>query len=217
MENEASALSASEGELFGAILDLQPGETVIAVLRRSMASYFLSHLMGAVAFWVIIVVAQAILFLGFGAFLDPWVRGIVEAVFFYVIVAWGIGFTMMLVVGKPFVQGHYYFITSKKLLIFRRFVRVLVREIEFKRITDLVLRQSLWGRVANFGTLFPVTAGVEFNLYGMQVFTIEGVRDVFEVRKLILAQVKRVHDEIRQAYKSKVPVHGQGDEAGPRV
>ncbi len=84
MENGTSSLSAREKEMFGAILDLDPGDTVITIVRRSMASFYLSHLMGGVVFWVILSIVHAVLFTGFGAFIDPAVQGILGAVFFYV-------------------------------------------------------------------------------------------------------------------------------------
>lgn len=61
MENGTSSLSAREKEMFGAILDLDPGDTVITIVRRSMASFYLSHLMGGVVFWVILSIVHAVL------------------------------------------------------------------------------------------------------------------------------------------------------------
>ncbi|UYP48406.1 hypothetical protein NEF87_004691 [Candidatus Lokiarchaeum ossiferum] len=177
------------------IVDLEEDEQVFKTIQRTNHSYFIPKIAHNSILWIIILVIQIVLGLTFPTIKS--VMGTIVLIFFYV---WLGIFLISMLVGKWFVQGHMYVITNKRIIMQRKFLGILFREIEYKRITDLVLRQSLWGRIFNFGVLLPVTAGVEMGATKFGMFSIEGIMDVFKVRNIVLDQIRINQDQMRQKY-----------------
>ena len=101
MERETYELTGREREQFADLLDLQPGEKLVSVLRRTMPSYYFPVVVLAVLFWIIMAIVQAILLTELRVLIDPGILAIVEAIIGYVILAWVIGFAIVLAAGKP--------------------------------------------------------------------------------------------------------------------
>ena len=55
-------------------------------------------------------------------------------------------------------RSHNYYVTSKRIIMEKRFITVNVRELPISKINDVVVDVSLLGRLFNFGTVIPLTA-----------------------------------------------------------
>ena len=89
--------------------------------------------------------------------------------FFYLVdITLGIFFTVLIVmigflgyvVGYLYVNGHYYVITNERIIFFRKFITVIMRDVGRERITDLLVIQGLLGRLLGYGDIQVATAGM---------------------------------------------------------
>ncbi len=55
-------------------------------------------------------------------------------------------------------RGHHYYITSKRIVMEKRFLTVKVRELPISKINDVVLEIPFLGRIFGFGNVIPLTA-----------------------------------------------------------
>ncbi|MHC1591951.1 MAG: PH domain-containing protein [Candidatus Helarchaeales archaeon] len=60
-----------------------------------------------------------------------------------------------------YVKSHLYIVTEKRLIVFRKFFIINIRETRLEKITDLKVKQDLWGRILNFGDIDPITPGLQ--------------------------------------------------------
>ena len=179
---------------------LNANETVLTVLQRHTKSYYAPRLFrGAIFIAIYLILRYFILYNEIQS------STIFTTIVNWIMIIWGIYFGIVLLVGQGFVHGHLYIITSKRIILIRKFLGIMFREIEYKRITDLVLQQSMWGRVFNFGNLMPVTAGIEMNALKMGMYSIEGIPDVFEIRNLVITQIQYIQAQLLEEYKKMEP------------
>ncbi len=180
---------------------LNDNETVLTVLQRNTKSYYAPRLFrGSIFVALYMILRYWILYDEIRS--SPVFTGIFD----WVLILWGVFFGISLLVGRGFVHGHIYIITSKRIVLIRKFLGIMFREIEYKRITDLVLQQSMWGRVFNFGNLMPVTAGIEMNALKMGMYSIEGIPDVFAIRNLVITQIQYIQAQLLEEYKKIDPL-----------
>jgi len=185
--------------------ELQPGEEIIKILKRTLKSYFIPKIIHYCYFGIFILIYYLVLIKWLNSYLSENfiisnVFNPIFIVFYIFIILFLIIAIIQMIIGYWFVRGHTYIITTDRIIMIRKFISISYREIDFKRITDLILYQSLWGRIFNFGILMPVTAGVEMGMAKMGNFSIEGVIDVFKVRHLIMNLIKKFQDKLRQKY-----------------
>ncbi len=55
-------------------------------------------------------------------------------------------------------RGHRYYVTSRRLVMEKRFLTVRKRELPISKINDVIVEIPLLGRIFNFGTVIPLTA-----------------------------------------------------------
>ncbi|MHA1339401.1 MAG: PH domain-containing protein [Promethearchaeota archaeon] len=193
---------------FSEYFELQPEEKIIIVLKRTQKSYFLPKLIHYAYFWTFILLYYLIAVVTIGSYIKSLENEyftdtsiiMINVLFYTFIVSWIIVASIQMIIGYWFVRGHTYVITTDRIIMIRKFLAITYREIDYKRITDIVLHQSLWGRIWNFGVLMPVTAGIEIGMTRMGTFSIEGVKDVFYIRKIIMDQIKIFQDKLRKKY-----------------
>ncbi|MHA1519788.1 MAG: PH domain-containing protein [Promethearchaeota archaeon] len=175
---------------------LNDDEEVLQVLRRKTKSYYAPRLFRNTIFALIYMVFRCIILYD-----EIGSSPVFTAIMNWILILWGTFLAISMLVGKGFVHGHKYIITSKRIVLIRKFLGILFREIEYKRITDLVLQQSMWGRVFNFGNLMPVTAGIEMNALKMGSYSIEGINDVFAIRNLVIERIQKIQAQLLKDYK----------------
>lgn len=192
LDEEQTARLATAGKYF----QLEENEQVLNLIQRNSMSYYLPRIVRGVLFLVIYTILR-FLILYEEIIQSPLFTNIVN----WLLLLWGIYFLIALLVGKKFVGGHTYIITTKRIILIRKFLGILFREIEYKRITDLVLQQTFFGRFANYGNLMPVTAGIEMNSLKMGMYSIEGIPNVFEMRQLIISQIQKIQMQLLEDFK----------------
>ena len=58
-------------------------------------------------------------------------------------------------------RGYRFLITNKRIVIYQKFIEKQKNEIPLERIIDVVIIQGPFGRIADYGTIKPLTAGYE--------------------------------------------------------
>lgn len=137
-------------------VSLLPDEKIIMRLQRRYASIFTS-ILSLIATWFFIGVGSIIR--SFTQYAQP-----PEAYFwlfiYIIIIGFAFVFALMAVVGYFYVQGHLYILTSRRIILFRKFITISVREIPYSEITDIILNQGPIARILNYGSITPLSPGV---------------------------------------------------------
>lgn len=137
-------------------VSLLPDEKIIMRLQRRYASIFTS---------ILSLIATAIL-LSFGSLIRTFAQYTppIEAFFWIflsiIIIGFAFVFAVMAVVGYFYVQGHLYILTNRRIILFRKFITISVREIAYSEITDIILNQGPIARILNYGSITPLSPGV---------------------------------------------------------
>jgi len=136
-------------------VSLVSGENVVMTLKRRYPSIIVSFL----AFFLTYVI------------LVPWstinqITGLPDStqmmpyylfgIVFFAIVVLTIAFS----VGYFYVRGHRYVFTNRRVILFRKFVTISIREVAYKEITDVMVNQGPIARVLNYGSVTPSSPGV---------------------------------------------------------
>jgi len=154
------------------------GEQVLMVLGRSYISFVSLATIGLVVLWVVMAALNF--------YLPSEVVWILLPlnVFCFVVVP-----PLLYGLGYVYVKGHRYIITNERIVMFRKFVGILLRTVTHDKITDLIVNQGPIGRLCNYGRVSPITAGMIMPM-GAVIFSISGVRSPYEVRDGIARLVK---------------------------
>ncbi|MGB9778220.1 MAG: PH domain-containing protein [Candidatus Bathyarchaeales archaeon] len=137
-------------------VSLLPDEKIIMRLQRRYASIFTS---------ILSLIATAIL-LSFGSLIRTFAQYTppIEAFFWIflsiIIIGFAFVFAVMAVIGYFYVQGHLYILTNRRIILFRKFITISVREIAYSEITDIILNQGPIARILNYGSITPLSPGV---------------------------------------------------------
>jgi len=164
-------------------VSIAPNEKVLMVLGRSYISFVTLATVGLAILWVITTIIN---------FYIPeehrWIMFPLLAVCFLILppLIYGLGYF--------YVKGHRYIITNERIIMFRKFIGILLRTVTHDKITDLIVNQGPIGRLCNYGRIFPVTAGMIMPVGGF-IFSISGVRNPYEVRDCIARLVQTTQPE----------------------
>ena len=83
--------------------------------------------------------------------------------------------------GYFYAKGHRYIITNHRIIMFRKFIGILIRSVACDKITDIIVSQGPFGRIFNYGSISPMTAGITMP-FGLAILSLSGVRNPYEVR-----------------------------------
>jgi len=131
-------------------------EKIIMMLRRRYVSIFMSILSSVAAAFsaglgsTIANIAQRY---------PNYVESIVSFLYLIIIAVAGF-FVFMALVGYFYVQGHLYILTNRRIILFRKFITISVREIAYSEITDIIVNQGPIARILNYGSITPLSPGV---------------------------------------------------------
>lgn len=162
---------------------IAPNEKVVMVLGRSYISFVSVATVGLVILWVITSLINFYL-----PSEHQWIMLPLLVVCFVILplLIYGLGYF--------YVGGHRYVITNERIIMFRKFIGILLRTVSHDKITDLIVNQGPIGRLCNYGRISPVTAGMIMPV-GMAIFSISGVRNPYQVRDHIAKLVKTMQPE----------------------
>mgnify|MGYP002153795287 FL=1 len=79
---------------------------------------------------------------------------------YLIIIAVACSFVLVATIGYFYVQGHLYILTNRRIILFRKFVTISLREITYSEITDIILNQGPIARLLNYGSVTPLSPGV---------------------------------------------------------
>ncbi|MEM2439795.1 MAG: PH domain-containing protein [Candidatus Bathyarchaeia archaeon] len=137
-------------------VSLHQDEKVLMRLQRRYPSIF-SSILSTVVFMFFVywwsIFRYIIQYSGFLA----------EALFtlLYAVIAFTAGiFILIALVGYFYVKGHLYILTDKRIIMFRKFITVSVRELAYNEITDIIVNQGPIARWLNYGSIIPLSPGV---------------------------------------------------------
>lgn len=157
---------------------ISPNEKVLMVLERHYISYVTIATIGLIIIWILVAS------LGFTIPKEYcWIMFPVYVFSFLAlpVLVYGLGFV--------YVKGHRYIITNERIIMFRKFIGILMRTVTHDKITDIIVNQGPIGRLCNYGRVSPITAGMIMPM-GAAIFSISGVRNPYEVRDAIAKLVK---------------------------
>lgn len=83
--------------------------------------------------------------------------------------------------GYFYAKGHRYIITNHRIIMFRKFIGILIRSVACDKITDIIVSQGPFGRIFNYGGISPMTAGITMP-FGLAMLSLSGIRNPYEVR-----------------------------------
>jgi membrane protein YdbS with pleckstrin-like domain len=162
---------------------IAPNEKILMVLGRTYISFVI------IATFGLLVIAGALLILNFTIPQEnQWIM-LPLTVFCFVflpLLLYGLGYI--------YVKGHRYIITNERIIMFRKFIGILLRTVTHDKITDLIVNQGPIGRICNYGRVSPITAGMIMPM-GAAIFSISGVRNPYQVRDSIAKLVKSTQPE----------------------
>ncbi|MGQ9506245.1 MAG: PH domain-containing protein [Candidatus Bathycorpusculaceae bacterium] len=137
-------------------VSLLKGEKIIMRLQRRYASIFTS---------ILSFIATALLLS-----LSSVIRNLAQysqslEVYFWlfiylIIVGFACLFALMALVGYFYVRGHLYILTNRRIILFRKFITISVREIAYSEITDIIMNQGPIARILKYGSITPLSPGV---------------------------------------------------------
>jgi len=158
-------------------------EKVLMVLGRSYISFVSLATIGLVVLWVVVAIINFYL-----PSEHVWILPSLNVFCFLLLplLLYGLGYV--------YVKGHRYIITNERIVMFRKFVGILLRTVTHDKITDLIVNQGPIGRLCNYGRVSPITAGMIMPM-GAVMFSISGVRSPYEVRDSIAQLVRAMEPE----------------------
>ncbi|MEM2995528.1 MAG: PH domain-containing protein [Candidatus Bathyarchaeia archaeon] len=136
-------------------VSLLQNEKVIMPLRRRYTS-ILTSILSFIATAFLVSLSSTIRYITqqsrFGA--------ISTIIIYIIIIGFVFAFGFMALVGYFYVQGHLYILTNRRIILYRKFITISVREIAYPEITDLIMNQGPIARILNYGSIAPLSPGV---------------------------------------------------------
>ena len=87
---------------------------------------------------------------------------IVMSLYFDIIIAEFLALTvaacLWIIVTEGYRRSHKYFVTNYRVIMSKKFLSKEEREIMYDRITDVHIKQGIFGRIFNYGTIIPISA-----------------------------------------------------------
>jgi len=164
-------------------VSIAPNEKILMVLGRSYISFATQATVGFLVLGGILATIN---------FYIPsenrWIMFPLSVLFFLILppLFYGLGYF--------YVMGHRYIITNERIIMFRKFIGILIRTVTHDKITDIIVNQGPIGRLCNYGRVSPITAGMIMPM-GAAIFSISGVRNPYEVRDSITKLLKAMQSE----------------------
>lgn len=181
-------------------IKLESGEQVKTILYRKYDSWIMPAVITAVFFFIFIPITMIILniyapiiFLAIFplAYIDPVWAFITTLGFFAIIMA------LVMVAGWFYVKSHRYILTSRKIIIYKKFIFLTTRNVTYSRVTDMLLNIGIFGRLLNFGEIVPVSGAMESLAAPSLNYSIKGVFNPVKVFNLV--------NELRLKYEEAGP------------
>ena len=127
---------------------LLKGERVLQTLRPERLAFLGYFIFAAILFAVGVVISAVSAILGL-------VFIIIGAVAFIAVIFYSQAFT--------------YILTNKRIIVYKRFITISSRQIQYDDISDVIVDQGIIGRIFGFGNVIPITkSGLGLGMVGYQ-------------------------------------------------
>ncbi|MBS7647275.1 MAG: PH domain-containing protein [Candidatus Bathyarchaeia archaeon] len=137
-------------------------EEVLMTLQRRYPSVF-SSILSTAGFMLLVYWWSIVRYIvQYSGFLMETLFTLIYSVIFAIVCV----FVLMLLLGYFYVRGHLYILTNRRIILFRKFVMISVRELTYHEITDLIVNQGPLARWLNYGSITPLSPGVR-GLYAL--------------------------------------------------
>ena len=137
-------------------VSLLRGEKIITTLRRRYPSIFTSIL----SFMTTVVLAGSASAIRYVGEYSPSYLEILVNFVYLIVIAVATLFAFVASVGYFYVRGHLYILTDRRIILFRKFITISVRQLVYSEITDIIVNQGPIARLLNYGSVNPLTPGV---------------------------------------------------------
>ncbi|MHA1339402.1 MAG: PH domain-containing protein [Promethearchaeota archaeon] len=169
--------------------DLAKDEKIYKIYYRKMSSSFCS--LFGIFFGIIISLFQ--LFQNFLQFLISNTETLITFAASILIIS-GIIIVILIPLSKYHSKGFEYVVTDRRIIMFKKFLNIWLRDAIMGKITELSLGQQAVGRAANFGTIKVGTKGFESIKSATFLLSINGVADAPKEKDEILNVVLHYQD-----------------------
>ncbi len=170
---------------------LFPKEKLLMILKRKYASFFFR------IFWFPLFMIAMLIMVYITVFTVvseiPEIAIIMGVFLIFIGVIAGVGI-LALFIGYYYVRGHTYIITTQRVIMIRIFFSISYRELDFDDISDLTVNQGPFARIFKYGTLQPLTYGVEFGL-GTFLISMDGIENPHDAKPKILEHMRRFKEK----------------------
>jgi len=133
-------------------------ENVVMTLKRRYPSLITSFLASFIG----------ILSVGSGSIIgqissSPNLSNAIANYLYAIVVAIVLVLVVALLIGYFYVRGHLYVLTNRRIILFRKFITISIREVAYKEITDVIVNQGPIARILNYGSVTPLSPGVRIS------------------------------------------------------
>lgn len=150
-------------------VDLFPGEQVFKVYTRTKTSSFCRMLS--------VVMAGVVMVLQFARPLLEFGYALIMSLLPVIVIGGGTVIVVIVIASKYHARGHLYLVTDRRIVMFKKFISIMIRDAIYGMITDVSMQQMATGRFANFGTIKVMTKGFEHASVFSSLISIDGVPD----------------------------------------
>lgn len=137
-------------------VSLLPDEKIITTLGRRYPSIITSML----SFVITIAFTAWVYAVRYITQYFPSYLEIVVEFLYPIIFAVACLLALIALVGYSYIRGHLYVLTDRRIILFRKFITISVRELLYSEITDIIVNQGPIARLLNYGSVNPLSPGV---------------------------------------------------------
>lgn len=102
---------------------------------------------------------------GFLLIIGIWLSSLFLPLGILFIIIWGVMTLALVFYSKAFT----YFLTNKRIIIYRKFITISSRQVQYDDLSDVVVDQGIIGRIFGFGNVIPITkSGFGLGMRGWQ-------------------------------------------------
>jgi len=186
----------TESKILPREVSLVSGESVVMTLKRrypSIITSILASFATLMSWGVGSAISQISRVPDFGERATYYLYGIILFVV--------LGLAVVLSIGYFYVRGHLYVLTNRRIILYRKFVTISIREAAYKEITDIMVNQGPVARILNYGSITPLSPGVRMP-YAAPLPFMRNPQAIFRVSLKDVSQPHRIAGELYKLIRS---------------
>ncbi len=152
-------------------LNIPPDEKILMDFRRSYNSFIMPYIMNiimtAITILIFFIILNVIIFVptGINILTILWISLVnFWQITLAIVLILVVGLLIIPYIGYLYTRSFRYYVTNKRLIVYWKFIFIIIRETKLEKITDVTVSQSLWGRVFSYGTIDPITPGLQLKM-----------------------------------------------------